>query len=217
MRKKNSPKRASATMYVIFFFLMFLAFSAFAVDGALVLTDRVKLQSITEASALAAASEFNSTTNVSTYATNIFNTLKTERLSSATSTVEVNTTKKQIRITTQYLSKPIFLAFLGVTGIKLEAKSSAKSESASVTSNYTGVNWITASAQYMSDVLSSDSSIKVPLGTPASKYASYDYTKPTLRFNLLQSGGLSLGAGGYVTVKLPEPLVDKPGNGFCRA
>jgi len=196
-----------------FLFIVFLAFSAFAVDGAIVLTDRVKLQNITEASALAAASEFNSGADVSTAATNIFNALKSQRLESATSVVAVDTTKKQVRVTSQYISKPIFLSFLGVTGIRLEAKSCAKNEALNVKSNYTGVNWVTSSAQYQSDILGTDSSINKPLG-PASPndFKSAAYKGADVRYNQIESNGLSLGPGGYITIKLPEPLVDKPGN-----
>lgn len=207
---KNNKKQASATIYITFLFVVFLAFSAFAVDGAIVLTDRVKLQNITEASALAAASEFNSTASVSDAATGIFNVLKSERLVSATSVVLVDTDKKQVKISSQYISRPIFLSFLGVTGIRLEAKSCAVSEAVKVKSTYSGVNWVTSSANYISDILSADSSVTMPLG--GAKSAAYDSTGTAVKYSYIEANGLSLGPGGYVTIKLPEPLVDKPGN-----
>ena len=51
----NNKKEASSLLFFVFFFMAFLMFMAFAVDGTIVLTNRVKLQSATEASALAAA------------------------------------------------------------------------------------------------------------------------------------------------------------------
>ena len=39
-----TKKRASTTVYFIFFFIMFLAFCAFAVDGTITYTNRAKLQ-----------------------------------------------------------------------------------------------------------------------------------------------------------------------------
>ena len=201
-------KRASSTIYMIFLFVMFLAFSAFAVDGAIVLTSRVKLQNLTESSALAAASEFTSGANVSTVATNIFGALKQYSLESATSAVQVDTVKKQVLVTSKYLSHPIFLAFLGVSGINLEAKACALCESRNVIYKYSGVNWLTSSAQYISDVLPSDSSVVMPLG--GNKSASYNSASVAL-LSLIESGGLSLGPGGYVTIKLPVPIIDKSG------
>ena len=212
MKKTNSKKNASATLYIIFFFVMFLAFSAFAVDGTIVLTNRVKLQNATEAAALAAASEFNSTASVSTKATDMFNTLKIDSLSYAeVDSVQVDTDRKQVLLSTEYLSKPIFLAFLGVTGIKLEAKACATSEALPVKVQYSGVNWVNSSNnQYFSDILTADSSIRKPLGDYV-KSSSYDSTG-AVDYSLIESSALSLGAGGYVTVKLPTPIIDKPGD-----
>jgi len=212
MKNKNTKKNASATMYMIFFFLMFLAFSAFAVDGALVLTNRVKLQNATEAAALAAAAAFDSPASVSGVATNTFNILKLDFLKSATSVVEVNTDTKQVKLTTEYLSKPIFLAFLGVTGIKLEAKACAMSESVDVNAQYSGVNWVSTNAEYSSNILPKDSSLAFPL--TGFKSASFYYSGATAepKFSLIQANGLSLGPGGYVTIKLPEPIIDKVGD-----
>ena len=60
MKKKN----ASTIIYLIFFLVVFLAFCSFAVDATIIFTDRTKLQNATESAALAAASAFNKSENV---------------------------------------------------------------------------------------------------------------------------------------------------------
>ena len=222
MKRKN----ASATVYIIFFLIIFLAFCAFAVDGTIVLTDRAKLQSATEATALAAASQFNASTNVTAQniidaAARAFNILKVDNLTTATITTNVDIVTNQVQVNTEYISQPYFLAFLGVTGIELEAKACAVSESRDVTANYPNnyINWITASAAYKSDILSkdknlNDTAILLPLGN----FASVSYSKLRDNFIIFQNidsednKPLSLGPGGFITIKLPVPIVDKPGN-----
>lgn len=217
MKKKN----ASATIYMIFFIVIFLAFCAFAVDGTIIFTQRVKLQGAAEGAALAAASQFNSGATVASIqsaASSAFNLLKPDSLKFASITTEVNL-GGQVRVTAKDIAQPYFLAFLGVTGINLEAKASAVSESRSSTANYTGINWITANAAYESDVISknlnlNDTAILQPLGNFAS--ASYDAISGYVIFNTIdkESDGkaLSLGPGGFITIKLPVPIIDKPGN-----
>lgn len=223
MRKKN----ASATIYMIFFLVIFLAFCAFAVDGTIVLTNRAKLQSVTEATAVAAASQFNYSQEatvdqvkqtVENAAKATFALLRIDSLKTATIGVEVNVGLHQVRVSTQYMSQPYFLAFLGVTGINLQAKACAVSEIRPVTANYSGINWVTANAVYESDILSkdknlNDTAILLPLGNFAS--SSYDKLTGFTIFDALASGdsskSLSLGPGGFITIKLPVPIVDKPG------
>lgn len=226
MNKKN----ASATVYMIFFLVIFLAFSAFAVDGTIVLTNRVKLQGATEAAALAAASQFNYdiTLDLSKTADNAkmvakikqtaedtFNMMKGDVLTTATIGVEVSTASKQVRLTTKYISQPFFLAFLGVSGINLEAKACAKYEQLPVTANYSSINWISKGAAYRSDIISkslnmNDTAILKPLGNfPSASYASVENA---VNFGALNSAGaVSLGPGGFITIKLPAPIIDKPG------
>lgn len=219
MRKKQ----ASSIVYMIFFFAIFLAFCSFAVDGSIILSDRAKLQNATESTALAAASEFNSSSvpsagDIEQRARDVFAVLSKDRLKYATITPVANATKKQVLVVTQNISRPFFLSFLGVTGITLEAKACATSEVLPVTSGYAGVNWLSASSAYFSDILSkdlnfNDTAILLPLGDFAS--ASYYTDTEYVDFSLINSDDnkpLSLGPGGFVTIKLPAPIVDKPGN-----
>ena len=221
-----AKKKASSTLYFIFFFIIFLAFCAFAVDGAIVLTNRAKLQNATEMVAMAAASEFNSDSdsntvqnNIITAAQNTFKLLKNDSLQTAKMDPDppiIDTTSRTVTITTSMVSQPFFLRFLGVSGINLNAKAVAQSEDLWVTANYTGVNWLTKKAAYYSDILSkqlnlNDTAILKPLGD----YASASYSSGSVNFGLINSGDnqpLSLGPGGFITIKLPAPIVDKPGN-----
>lgn len=227
MNKKN----ASATIYIIFFFVMFLAFAAFAVDGTIVFTNRLKLQNATETTALAAAAEFNSSTGVSVAtiqnaAEDTFDFLKkdTSLTAAKITSADVDLVSKKVKVNVNMIAQPFFLAFLGVTGISLDAKATAISESLNVQSDYSGViNWVTASAAYVSDILSmnadisttndyNDTAILLPLGSFYS--ASYDLASGYVNFRLIDSkdgNPLSLGPGGFVTIKLPAPIVDKDG------
>lgn len=207
---------------------MFLAFCAFAIDATIVLTTRAKLQSATEASALAAASKFNydPTTAASTAgsitaaASSALNMWKYRNLQYAhVATSEVNIDEREIRIETRMVSPVFFLSLLGVSGVDLSAKACAKSEKLDVTAKYTGVNWLTTSASYISDIISkganlNDTAILQPLGK--GKSSSIDYSGTNLpRFDLIDAltvdQPLSLGPGGYITIKLPAPIIDKTG------
>ncbi len=221
-----SKKSASATVYIIFFIVIFLALTTFAVDGAIVLTNRVKLQNLTESTALAAAAEFNYSSTasaadirqkVSDTANETFELLNKDGLQVAMINVDVSDTSNKVLIKTSMVSRPFFLAFLGVSGINLEAKACAVSEILPISANYSGINWLSAGAAYLSDILSkdlnlNDTAILIPLGDFAS--ASYDLAAGYVNFGLIESqddNPLSLGPGGFITIKLPAPIVDKPG------
>lgn len=230
MKKKN----ASSTLYIIFFLVIFLAFAAFAVDGTIILTQRTKLQNITEMTALAAASEFNNpltapyevhsppctniAEHVSKTAQETFNLLKKDSLQTADTPINVSIVGNVVTVTTNMIAQPLFLRFLGVSGINLEAKAHAHSEPRNVQANYlNGINWLSAKAAYLSDIISkspnmNDTAILSPLGSFPS--ASYDLGTSIVNFGLISaedSQPLSLGPGGFVTIKLPVPIVDKPG------
>lgn len=229
-----NKRKANATVFIIAFFVAFLAFSAFAVDGTIIFTQRAKLQSATEAAALAGASAFvgplppgmTRENYVASTSKNTFRLIKVDSLDSidvdtvSEFNVEVNTTKKRVRITTNCLAQPFFLAFLGVTGIKLEAKACATSEALNVKANYPAANWITSAGAYFSNIISKDlnlhdTAILPPLGNFLS--ASIDPTTGWVMFNALDDAEtppipLSLGPGGFITIRLPAPIIDKPGD-----
>lgn len=244
--KKNIMRKGSSLVYVIFFMVIFLALAAFAVDGAIVFTNRVQLQNATEMTALAAAAEFqnpltaayefhsppcaNIEDHIRTTAKDTFNLLNKSNLKNVDVTdinsfnVNVDMASTKVTVNTMMVSEPFFLTFLGVSGIKLEAKACAKSEDLPITANYSGINWLTTKAAYKSDILSkdlnmNDTSILMPLGMSAS--ASYYYISGVSSgypiFNLINAVDspakpLSLGPGGFITIKLPTPIIDKPGN-----
>lgn len=221
----NKRHKASTITFIIFFIVVFLALSAFAVDGTMTFTNRMKLQNITEETALMAASEFNYSNSASSsdlysqvYATaqNIFYYLKQDGLQYATMNLAIDPDSRKVSITTTFVSQPFFLSFLGVSGVNLTAKAGAISEALPVTANYSGINWLTASAAYLSDILSkdvnlNDTAIMTPLGKTPS--ASYDSTTGFVMFSNISSSTtpLSLGPGGFITIKLPAPITDKTG------
>lgn len=226
--KKNIMREGSSLVYVIFFMVIFLALAAFAVDGAIVFTNRVQLQNATEMTALAAAAEFNAFDGVTSgdiiqVAKDTFNLLNKSNLKNVDVTdinsfnVNVDMASTKVTVNTMMVSEPFFLTFLGVSGIKLEAKACAKSEDLPITANYSGINWLTTSAAYLSDILSknlnmNDTAILLPLGNTPS--ASINTITNWANFSLINSTDnkpLSLGPGGFITIKLPAPIIDKPG------
>lgn len=219
MRRKS----ASAVVYIIFFFVLFLAFCAFAVDATIVYNIRGKLQNATEATALAAASEFKykdspTAVEIEQKARDIFKTTQTDALKYANiNDLKVSTNNKQVLIVTQLYAQTYFLRFLGIGTINLNAQALAVSEELPVTAKYTSINWITASAAYLSDIISksanfNDTAILLPLGNFPS--ASYDLSFGIVKYDLIENEDnrpLSLGPGGFITIKLPAPIIDKPG------
>lgn len=216
-------KKANTLVFTIFFFILFLSFCAMAIDGAIILTQRVKLQNATESAALAGASELNSDPNPAvsqasavTAAKNTFTLLKYGGLEN----VDVNdpvdfnvsfSSARRLDLHVKMIAQPLFLAFLGVNGINLEANAHAVSEPLSVTANYAGVNWVTSNSVYLSDIIDDASDITAPIGGTIDNLASYFTT--IAGYSLIEAGGgpLSLGPSGYVTIKLPSPIVDKLG------
>ena len=232
MGKNNSKKSASSLLYIIIFLTTFFIFSAFAVDGTIVLTNRVKLQNAVEMAALSGASEMTYDINASSSdiqnaaqiaAKNTFKLLQYGGLESVDINnpsffnVTADTTSNKVSITANMIAQPYFLAFFGVDGINVAAKATAVNEPLEVTANYTGIDWLTTNAAYLSDILSkdlnmNDTAILLPLGD--FKSASYDNTSGFVNFKLIEQADnkpLSLGPSGFITIKLPAPIVDKPG------
>lgn len=223
--RKMIKKRASSTLYFILFFIIFLAFCAFAVDGTIVFTNRAKLQGITETAALAGAEMFNSDndpltinpserTNAETVAKATFDLLKQGGLKTAKGVAVADTTEPKITLTTSMVSQPFFLSFLGVSGINLSAQAIAKSEQMPVYgTNTPSLHWATKRAVYQADVIENDSVVVKPLGD----FDSQSFTASgNVDYGLIRAGvtppkPLSLGPGGFVTIKLPVPIINKTG------
>lgn len=218
-------KKASSTLYFIFFFIIFLAFCAFAVDGTIVFTNRTKLQTITETAALAGAEMFNSDddpsaisgterSDVDAVARSTFALLKASDLKTAkVDNVEFDPpTGRRVVLTTSMVSQPFFLSFLGVSGITLSAQAKAMSEPKHVfgTLDESGIHWLTKRAPYKRDVIIDDSVILKPLG----EFPDASFQSANVKYDLISSDDsepLSLGAGGFVTIKLPVPIINKKG------
>lgn len=217
-------KNASSMIYLIFFFVMFLAFCAFAVDGTIIFAQRARLQNATEAAALAGASAFkyqgtSTIAEVQTKAAEAFKMWEYNDLENAGApNVQVNIDKKMVMVTTRMIAQPFFLAFLGTSGIELNAMSAAKSEELKIKSKYPGINWVSAAMVYRRDIIMSDkdelydTAVLKPVGQN-SRSASLDASdKPKLSLiDDKDDRPLSLAPAGRLIVKLPAPIVDKKG------
>lgn len=221
-----NKKKASSTLYFIFFLIIFLAFCAFAVDGTIVFTNRVKLQSMTETAALAAAEMFNSDSDpltisasergyVQSVANDTFASLQGGSLKYAkVDDVILDPNNPILTLKTSMISQPLFLSFLGVSGINLEAQAKAQSEQLSVYGvGDTSIHWATKRATYSADVIENDTVILKPLGD----FASASFVSGKVNYKLISSYNsaspdpLSLGPGGFITIKLPAPIINKTG------
>lgn len=219
-----SKKNASTLIYLIFLFSVILAFCAMAIDATIIYTTRMKLQDATEKAAMAGAGEFSKTTISIPEQTHIEQAAKSKarntfkhflfgalnQNNTKIDSVEAKYSSRKILINSSVSSPTFFLAFLGVQSVKVKAKVCAVSEKLDVKNNTTPtIMWITLKALYYSSVINhpQDTSIAGPLGQVIS-------ANPEAKFNLitnLDGHPLSLGPGGYLTVKLPVPLVNKPG------
>lgn len=216
-------KKASSTLYIIIFIVILLAFLAFAVDGTIILTYRARLQNAVEMTALAAASEFynpnasNIEDQINATASGTFNLLKYGGLevASIVTTIKNTSSDKRVLINGTMTAQPFFLSFLGVEGIKLKAKACAESDELTVSAYYNGINWLTVSAAYLSDILSEDTNLHdTAVLYPLGNFKSASYKSGITDFGLLEdvdNHPLSLGPGGFVTIKLPAPIINKPG------
>ncbi len=214
-------KQASTTLYIIFFFVVFLAFSAFAVDASIIFAQRAKLQNITEQAALAGASWYVQSSDAVAYTEVIFSLLSQDMLEHAECVVTQKPEDKRVLLETSVIAQPIFLSFLGVSGVNLQARACAQSSELDVTAGSSGfVRWLTPSAAYFSNLLTAnnsygDTAILTPLGEFDSASMPIEGAT-TPNYKLISSGsdtsGLNLGPGGYVTIRLPSPIVNKPGN-----
>lgn len=226
-----SKKKASTLVYLIFFFTFLLAIIAFAVDVTLTYTNRQKLQSAAEITALSAAAAFNDSKNITQVAKDTFRLLKPMGLEAvdvnnpSVFDVKLNTTdpkNRKVMITVNMSSMPYFLTFFGVSNIQLRAKACAVSEFMPIKSSHgTKVAWLSSGKPYSSDIVSlaptnfNDTAILRSLGKNIS--ASFKSAVNTPDYSLLDAEDgkpLSLGPGGFVTIKAPAPIVDKPGYDF---
>ncbi|HNW26787.1 MAG TPA: Tad domain-containing protein [Candidatus Gastranaerophilaceae bacterium] len=231
MKKKN----ASTVMYMIFLFSVILAFCAMAIDATIIYNTRMKLQDATERAALAGAELFNDKfyptgTLAATIesaaeekAEEIFGHFLFGDLKSVNTTIiaDAKYSNKKILVKTSAYSPTFFLSFLGVQSVKINAKACAVSEKMDVKSNFDSAMWTTPKALYRSGIIysednSTDTSISKPLGQISSIQnfysASYETNTPIFRLiDDIDNHPLSLGPGGYLLIRLPAPIVDKPG------
>ncbi len=218
-------KNASTLMYLIFLFSVILAFCAMAIDATIIYNTRMKLQDATERAAMVGAEAFN-TGNIILNQTQIEDNVN-DNVEAAFShflfgplnknnaqiiDVQTKYSEKKVLVKSKVSSPTFFLGFLGIHSVNIKATACAVNEKMDVKSNLNSAMWLTSSAMYLSGIVNSTSMtyLQPPLG--AGYLASF--LSSVIIFPLidnLDNEPLSLGPGGYFTVRLPAPMVDKRG------
>lgn len=222
--KKRS---ANTIITLVMFFTVIMAFCAFAIDFTIILTQRAKLQSATESAAQAGASNFRylsdlapSSDEVESSARKTLSLLKDKRMHKVEiKEIVMKPESKAVYIKSEAIVPTYFLTTLGVGFVRLEAQSAARSEIKWMNKSQPKVLSKIDSVVYEGSVVvnpenEADTAILPPLGD--AKNASMQKALGVVNFPLVYGSSdgkpLSLGAGGYITFRLPVMLVDKPGN-----
>jgi len=229
-------RKGSSVIILVFSLFSLLGLAAFALDLGLILNQRYEMQKAVETAALIAASEYepfengvnytkpgdtqitdSGTGNAALHYLALINTNQVTTGIVATPTVSLNTQSRAVMVEANPTLQTYFLQALGVTGVSIPAKAAAVNVPVYLSGRFpmpTGSilkGDSTGTGGYL------DTDIKQPLGSAAGNTTTVH--NRNVNFNNIygQPDGrvLSLGPGGYITIKLPAPLVDGKGVDFA--
>lgn len=217
-KNKYKKRQGVSVIVVVLSIFTLLGFAGLAIDLSVILNVRVELQKATEAAALAGASVYEAESdqaNTTNVAYNTFGSFQTNLLKNATITKlefhapSGSTPVNALRVSSSINTRTYFFALLGVEYVNLQARSAAVN-----TMYYLSTNAPTyPTIGSLINAIIDDSNIVDPLGSTRNTSKSYD--KATIYYDniigLPDTKTLSLGAGGYITMRLPKPMIDKEG------
>lgn len=194
------------------FAVVFLSLCAFAVDMAVFLTARGEIQHATETAALNAASNFNDealSEDIENTAREVISLFKVKgRLLENLNVVSVDVKfdARAVKIKAESKVPTYFLGVLGLGYVTVQAQSSAQAAKTWLDENLPVV--INQSGSIISrGPVMRDTKIIQPLSS-FSEQIDIDFTSI---LGEPDNKALSLGQGGYLTLRLPYPLIDKSG------
>ena len=216
-RSWHLKRRQGVSLVIVAFGVTtLLAMAALVIDTGMVLNSQVELQKAVETSVLTAVTTLEpvktggiikvDTTQTEQIARDVFKYVSNPLVDAPSITaVDINTASKAIHISAVGYSKTYFLKFLGIYTIKLNAQAASISApryiNRSVDSNSLMIDY------------SGDTAVQQPLGDNKNPGIDTLYKpKPEYLYGPPDNKALSLGPDGYVTLRLPAPLVDLEGN-----
>ena len=207
----KSKKNANLVISFVVFSVIFLSLCAFAVDMTVFLTARGQIQHATENAALAAASSFNETSteqdveNVASSVISMFKTKGKVLQNLYIAQIDVKKNARALKIQTEAPVPTYFLGVVGLGYVYVRAQSSARASKVWLDENSPRV--VNEYGIVISEgPVMQDTKIVKPLSSEPQKI---DYT---VILKEPDNNALSLGQGGYLTIRLPHVVMDKPGN-----
>ncbi|OGI01267.1 MAG: hypothetical protein A2Y25_01915 [Candidatus Melainabacteria bacterium GWF2_37_15] len=221
-------KKGSSIIILVFSIMALLGLCTFALDLGLILNQRYELQKAVESAALLAASEYEIyetggtfimptqaqiTTNATSHYDALVNSNQFITGFGGTPTINVNPTSRAVSITADATVPTYLLAVLGVKEINIQAAAAAVNLPVYLSSTFPKPG---GSILQGAGATFKDMDIKQPLGsvTPNTGTITVYNQNTDIKKLYGQPDGkvLSLGPGGYITLRLPTTLVN--GNGF---
>ena len=218
MSKILKNKKARGVSLIIFAMgiTAIFAFASFVVDIGIVLNSQNELQKAVESAALVGASNLEpkkdsagiikiDSSQVQSIMLETFNKVKNTNgmISSASiPEISVNAKSKAVKISSYLSVNTYFISILGLKSIKVEAQAAAMSAPFYLSANF-------PKGLVPGSILketSGDTDIRKPVGDNQNINSDFGniYGHP-------DNKALSLGPGGYITIRLPMPLVDGDG------
>jgi len=205
----KGTKKANLIVAFMVFAVVFLSLCAFAVDMTVFLTARGELQHASETTALMTASQLTSDSDNVAYARKVVSLFKLKGgllQNLVLTSVSAKPEQKAVKIKIEAKVPTYFLGVLGLGYVTVQAQSSAQSSQINLDENLPLV--LNQSGVIISKgPVMQDTKIIQPL-TNFSEEIEIDYTSV---LGEPDNKALSLGQGGYLTLRLPYPLVDKEG------
>lgn len=220
----QKKRKAVSLIIVVLSITSLLGFTAFVVDVGIILNAQLELQKAVETSVLAGASEFAirksgttvsiNTTKAKTTAELVFNTIITTNplISNAvlTKPTGVNASSKAIKMNVSAEVKTYFLGLVGINTVQVTAKSAAMDSPMYLSRNFPLASFATGGNIFNKGSIvkdtSIDSELRTSVGDNDNIFANFSnlYGPP-------DNKPAALGPGGYITIRLPIPVIDGPG------
>lgn len=225
-------KKGASVIILVFSLLALLGLASFALDMGIILNQRYELQKAVESAALITTSEYEpfengnnfelpaenqitdaTTGNASLHYQALLDTNQIVQGLPANPTITMNIPSKAVMIEADTTVTTYFLQIIGINSVTIQAKAAAVNVPSYLSSIFpkpTG-SILRGSGAYL------DTDIRQPLGSVAANTTTVYNQNANLNniYGPPDGRTLSLGPGGFITIKLPVSLVDGKGIDFA--